>query len=288
MEQLVREKIAENIERFEPLDPVFDPLQKAVRTVVPHQSQLKDVLSGTWLGEPLHPPMTDLVIGAWTGALLLDLFGGDQAQKAADGLVATGVLAAIPTLTAGLSDWAELSGGRRRLGDVHALGNTTALLLHGLSWAARKRGHRTPAVTLSALGYAVAACSAWLGGHLSFGRGVGVNQTAFEQAPEEWTAVLNNDALEEGKLTGAQANGVSVLLVRKGGRLYGLIDRCSHRGCALHEGKLKDDAVVCPCHGSTFGLDGSIMKGPASSPQPALQVRVDSGKVEVRAAKPQD
>jgi nitrite reductase/ring-hydroxylating ferredoxin subunit len=115
-----------------------------------------------------------------------------------------------------------------------------------------------------------------------------VNQTAFEDPPEQWTAVLGEDGLEEGKLTAAQADGVPVLLVRKEGRLYGLIDRCSHRGCPLHEGELKDDAVVCPCHGSTFRLDGSIVKGPATSPQPALQVRVESGKVEVRAANSQD
>jgi nitrite reductase/ring-hydroxylating ferredoxin subunit len=194
----------------------------------------------------------------------------------------------VPTVIAGLSDWAELSGGSRRVGGVHALGNTTALMLHALSWAARRRGNRAPGVALSALGYAVAAFSALLGGHLSFGRGVGVNQTAFEDPPEDWTAVLGEDGLEEGKLTGAQADGVTVLLVREEGRLYGLIDRCSHRGCPLHEGELKDDAVVCPCHGSTFRLDGSIVKGPATSPQPALQVRVESGKVEVRAAKSQD
>jgi hypothetical protein len=64
-------------------------------------------------------------------------------------------------------------------------------------------------VALSALGYAVAALSAWLGGHLSFSRGVGVNQTAFEDPPEQWTAVLGEDGLEEGKLTGAQADGVT-------------------------------------------------------------------------------
>jgi nitrite reductase/ring-hydroxylating ferredoxin subunit/uncharacterized membrane protein len=287
-EQPVRERIAEPIEQLEALDAVLEPLQKAVQTVVPERSQLKDVLSGTWLGEPLHPPLTDVVIGTWTSALLLDLLGGEQMRKAADGLVATGVLAAVPTVTAGLSDWAELSGGSRRVGGVHALGNTTALVLHALSWAARRRGKRAPGVALSALGYAVAAFSALLGGHLSFSRGVGVNQTAFEDPPEQWTAVLGEDGLEEGRLTGAQADGVTVLLVRKEGRLYGLIDRCSHRGCPLHEGELKDDAVVCPCHGSTFRLDGSIVKGPATSPQPALQVRVESGKVEVREAKSQD
>jgi nitrite reductase/ring-hydroxylating ferredoxin subunit/uncharacterized membrane protein len=287
MEQPVREKISEYIEQLETLDPLFDPVQKAVQTVVPEQSKLKEILSGTWLGEPLHPPLTDIVIGTWTSALLLDLFGSKQTHKAADGLVAAGVLAAIPTATAGLSEWSELSGGRRRVGDVHALGNTTALVLHALSWAARRRGNRVPGVALSALGYAVATCSAWLGGHLSFGTGVGVNQTAFEDAPEEWTAVLDEAELEEGKLTGARADGVGVLLVRKEKNLYGLIDRCSHRGCSLHEGNLEEDTVVCPCHGSTFRLDGSIVKGPAASPQPALQVRVEHGKVEVRAPKPQ-
>jgi nitrite reductase/ring-hydroxylating ferredoxin subunit/uncharacterized membrane protein len=288
MAQPVRERIAEWIEQLEALDAPLEPLQRAVQTVVPQQSKLKDVLSGTWLGEPLHPPLTDVVIGTWTSALLLDLVGGKQTQKAADRLVATGVLAAVPTATAGLSDWAELSGGSRRVGGVHALGNTTALVLHALSWTARMRGNRTRGVALSALGYAVASVSAWLGGHLSFARGVGVNQTAFEEIPEQWTTVPGEDGLEEGKLIGARANGVAVLLVRKGGRLYGLIDRCSHRGCSLHQGELQDDAIVCPCHGSTFRLDGSIVKGPATSPQPVLEVRVENGKVEVRAAKSRD
>ena len=284
----MRERIAEPIEQLEALDAVLEPLQKAVRKVVPEESALKDVVSGTWLGEPLHPPLTDVVIGTWTSALLLDLLGGEQTQKAADGLVAAGVLAAVPTVTAGLSDWAELSGGQppgRRCARARQ---------HDRAGAARaflgrpKAGQQGPGVALSALGYAVAAFSAYLGGHLSFSRGVGVNQTAFEDPPEQWTAVLGENGLEEGKLTGARANGAAVLLVRKEGRLYGLIDRCSHRGCPLHEGELKDDAVVCPCHGSTFRLDGSIVKGPATSPQPALQVRVESGKVEVRAAKSQD
>jgi nitrite reductase/ring-hydroxylating ferredoxin subunit/uncharacterized membrane protein len=281
------EKITKPIEQLEALDAVLEPLQKAVRTVVPQQSKLKDVLSGTFLGEPLHPPLTDVVIGTWTSALLLDLFGGEQTQKAADGLVAVGVLAGIPTVAAGLSDWSELYGGSRRVGGVHALGNVTALVLHGLSWAARRRGNRVPGLALSMAGYAAVSLSATLGAHLAFARGVGVNQTAFEDVPEQWTAVLDEDGLEEGKLTAAQADGVTVLLVRKGERHYGLVDRCSHRGCPLHEGKLTtDDTIVCPCHGSTFRLDGSIVKGPATAPQPTLQVRVENGRVEVRAARP--
>jgi nitrite reductase/ring-hydroxylating ferredoxin subunit/uncharacterized membrane protein len=283
MKPLARNAITEQLEQLEPLDAVAEPLQRAVRTAVPQGSNLKDFLSGTWLAHPLHPPLTDVVIGTWTSALLLDLLGGKQAEDAADQLVAAGVVAAVPTASAGLSDWAELRGGSRRVGTVHALGNTTALLLHTLSWFARRRGDRGRGVTLSALGYGIATFSAWLGGHLSFAEGVGVNQTAFEEGPSEWTTVLDDAKLEEGEPIGARANGLAVVLVSTGERLYVLADRCSHRGCSLYKGKLNpDETLTCPCHGSTFRLDGSIVKGPATSPQPAFDVRRNDGKVEIR------
>jgi len=284
MKPLAREAVAEQIEHLEALDSLAEPLQDAVRTLVPTESQLKDLLSGTWLGHPLHPPLTDIVVGAWTSALVLDLVGGERASEASDRLVACGVLAAVPTAAAGLSDWAELRGGTRRVGSVHALGNTAALLLHTLSWFARRRGDRARGHALSGLGYAVATFSAWLGGHLSFARGVGVNQTAFDQVAGEWTAVLDEGELEEGKPTAAHANGVAVVLVRRGAHIYALDDRCSHRGCSLHEGTLTDDVLTCPCHGSTFGLDGSLLKGPATSPQPAFEARARDGTIEIRGS----
>jgi nitrite reductase/ring-hydroxylating ferredoxin subunit/uncharacterized membrane protein len=283
MKSLPRETIAERIERLEVLDRASEPLQKAVRKAVRQESDLKDLLSGTWLGHPLHPPLTDVVIGAWTSALLLDLLGDERTEGAADLLVAAGILAAVPTAAAGLSDWAELRGGSRRVGSVHAIGNTTALVLHALSWSARLRGDRGRGRVLSALGYGVATFSAWLGGHLSFAKGVGVNQTAFEEAPSEWMPVLDEAELGDGKPTAGRANGLGVVLIRKGEHLYALADRCSHRGCSLHEGALNDDdTLTCPCHGSTFRLDGSIVKGPATSRQPAYNVRKREGRVEIR------
>jgi nitrite reductase/ring-hydroxylating ferredoxin subunit/uncharacterized membrane protein len=283
MEPVARETITRRIEQLGALDPLSGALQKAVRTVVPQGSQLKDLLSGTWLGHPLHPPLTDAVIGAWTSALFLDLFGGKGARAASDRLVALGVLAAVPTAAAGLSDWAELRGGSRRVGCVHAIGNTTALLLHMLSLGARRRGDRGRGLALSTFGYAAATFSAWLGGHLSFARGVGVNQTAFEDVPSEWTAVFDETQLTEGKLTAGSVDGTAVLLVRKAASVHALADRCSHRGCSLHEGELNpDDTITCPCHGSTFRLDGTIVKGPATSPQPSFEVRMSQGRVEIR------
>jgi nitrite reductase/ring-hydroxylating ferredoxin subunit/uncharacterized membrane protein len=287
MKPVMLQTVSKRVEQLEALDEVAEPVQEAVSRLVPQQSRLKDLLSGTWLGHPVHPPLTDVVLGAWTGALILDAFGGDGSDDAADRLIAAGILAAVPTAASGVSDWAELRGATRRLGSVHAIGNSTALVLHTLSWAARRRGARGPGVALSVAGYGIATFSAWLGGHLSFGKGVGVNQTAFEERPTEWTSVYDEAELEEGVLTDAQANGISVLLVRNDGNIHALVDRCSHRGCALHEGELTGDTVICPCHGSTFRLDGSLVKGPATAPQPSFEVRVREGRIEIRTQTPE-
>jgi nitrite reductase/ring-hydroxylating ferredoxin subunit len=151
-----------------------------------------------------------------------------------------------------------------------------------MSWLARKKGRRGLGVGLSMMGAGVATGSAWLGGHLSFRKGVGVDQTVFESLPTEWTAVFDESRLENGKLTQASLNGVSIAIVRTGGRVHAMLDRCSHRGCSLHEGRFEGNTITCPCHGSSFRLDGSIVKGPATSPQPSLDVRITSGRVEIR------
>ena len=148
-------------------------------------------MSGTALGHPLHPPLTDVVIGAWTSAVALDWLGGKRGGPAADWLVALGVLSALPTAAAGLNDWATLDGPTRRLGLVHATTNVVATGLFAASWLARRAGRRFVGRSLALAGYGTVSVGAFLGGHLSFRRGVGVDHTAFLEAPEDWTAVAD-------------------------------------------------------------------------------------------------
>jgi nitrite reductase/ring-hydroxylating ferredoxin subunit/uncharacterized membrane protein len=277
-----RETIAGRLERLTFLDSAADLLQRGVRAAVPQDTAAKDVLSGTWLGHPVHPPLTDAVIGSWTSAWLLDLAGGERSRSGSELLLGAGIVAALPTAAAGLSDWAELRGGTRRVGLVHALGNTTALTLQLLSLRARRRGEHGKGVGLSTVAMGVAGLSALLGGYLSFGRGVGVNQTAFEDFPTAWTALTDESQLEAGKPLRRSAAGAGVMLVLHRGEIHALADRCSHRGCSLAEGTLRDGTITCKCHGSTFTLDGRVVTGPATSPQPSLEVRVHDGKIEVR------
>ena len=249
---------------------------------------VKDALSGTWLGHPLHPVLTDVPIGAWASSLVLDLFGGKQARGAAETLVGVGIVSAVPTAAAGLSDFSDTFGVERRVGTVHAAFNTVALGLYAASWLARRRGRHTTGVALGVGGALAVAGGGFLGGHLSYGKGVGVDHTAFEQEPREWTPVIDEAELAEGRPTLAEVGDVPVVLVRRDRGVLALANTCTHRGGPLHEGDLDaDDAIVCPWHASAFRLtDGEVVRGPATARQPAYETRVVDGIVEVRLHQP--
>jgi nitrite reductase/ring-hydroxylating ferredoxin subunit len=274
--------LVELIENVEAIDKAANPLADAVGKVLP-AGPVKDTLSGTKLGHPLHPVLTDVVIGAWSSSVFLDLVGGEAGEQASDRLLALGIAAAVPTAVTGISDWADTWGKARRIGLVHAWVNVGALLCFCSSMAARKRGSRTSGRILSLAGSGVMTLGAYLGGHLSFRKGVGVDETVFEEGPSEWTQILDELDLPEGTPVTATVDGVTIMLYRSGGVVRAIADRCSHRGGPLHEGECDGQTVTCPWHGSRFRLtDGSIVRGPAVAPQPRFEIRVTNGKVEVR------
>jgi nitrite reductase/ring-hydroxylating ferredoxin subunit/uncharacterized membrane protein len=228
--------------------------------------------------------LTDVPIGSWTSAFVLDILGGKRARPAADTLVGFGIVSALPTAAAGLSDWSDLIGQERRIGVVHALGNVTALASYSLSYLARRRGHRVRGLWWSLVGATAATAGGYLGGHLSYRRGVNVNRQAWEEPPPDWQVVADEAELAEGAPIAVKAGEVGVLLVRRAGRVLAIADVCSHAGGPLHGGSIDDGCVICPWHGGTFRLDdGSVVHGPATAPQPAFETRVYGGKVSVRA-----
>jgi len=238
-------QVVRRIERFEALDKVARPLAGAVgRAVRPRV--VRNLLSGTYLGEPQHPVLTDLPIGAWVMSALLDAIGGPAADGAADLLVAAGVVAAVPTAAAGLNDWSDTVGPETRVGLVHATLNTTALSLYLASLVARARGRRRAGQALSLAGLGVLTGGAYLGGHLSFGMGVNVNRTAWEQRPDQWTPVLADSELADGQHRKADAGGAPVLLYRTAGTVYALASTCTHMGGPLQDGTISDGCVTCP------------------------------------------
>jgi nitrite reductase/ring-hydroxylating ferredoxin subunit/uncharacterized membrane protein len=270
------------------LDVLDAPAQKIGKTVraVIKPGPVKDALSGSWLGHALHPLLTDVTIGTWTSALLLDWLGGKDAEGAADRLIGLGLLSTPPVVASGHSDWADTEVGNpaaRRIGIVHAATNLAGASLFAASWAARRQGRRSRGRLLALAGGAAMGFGGYLGGHLSFAEGVGVDQTTFETPQEDWTPVLDDGALGAGETRCVLADGTAVMVARTADGLFALSDHCSHRGGPLHEGELENGTIRCPWHDSVFALeDGALIHGPSAYPQPAWDARVREGRIEVR------
>lgn len=267
------------------LDPVADAVNRLVDKALP-RGPVKDALHGRWLGHQLHPVLVALPIGMWSSATLLDLTGGRDGRRAAQRLVGAGVLVVAPTAASGLADWSELGAFQRpkRVGLVHAVANVMTTLVYASSWLARHRGDHARGRNLALLGAAGLGVGGYLGGHLAYSQGVGVDRNADEQKePRDWTdAAALADLADDGLLRVA-VSGQQVVLVRAGGDLYAMGATCSHYGGPLDDGSVEDGCVVCPWHGSHFRLvDGSVARGPATAPQLSYDVRAVGDRVQVK------
>jgi nitrite reductase/ring-hydroxylating ferredoxin subunit len=256
-----------------------------------------DVLHGTSVGHPLHPPLAQAALAGWTGAAVLgvaELMRPDRSQdtdrseesRQRNLLALVGLASATPTVLSGFADWADLHEDQQRTGLVHA---ATMATTAGLSVAARlSRRGRTSAALDVAVGL-VATLGAALGGHLAFRWAAGPNHAeAFPHlAKEGWTRVCGSDVLDDGHPVLAVVGDEPIVVIRHGDAVHALADRCSHLAGPLHEGEVRvvdvASCLVCPWHHSTFALtDGSVVRGPATAPQPVLEVRLVDGQVEVR------
>jgi nitrite reductase/ring-hydroxylating ferredoxin subunit/uncharacterized membrane protein len=275
--------------------PFDKKLQKALDKALyangnPAAQKARNFLNGTWLGEPLHAALTDIPIGAWTVAMVFDALGMIDGRYefalAADTSVAIGLAGAAGAAITGVTDWSDVDPPARRLGLIHGLLNVSATALFATSLIMRKKKARNQGRGFSALGYALMTFSAHLGGKMVYEHRVGVDRTAGETFPENFTAVLPESNLPDNKPTRAMYQGVPILLVRRGERLFAMAETCSHFSGPLSEGKLDGDSIECPYHASRFALDdGRVLNGPAVHPQPCLEVRARNGQIEVRKPK---
>lgn len=275
-------RVVKQIEEQRAFDAVARAIEPAVRRLT-RSDTAKSVLSGAPLGHRLHPMLTDVPIGCWTAASLIDAVSWKSGAPAARRLVGAGILASVPTIMTGLSDWADTQGKTRRVGVAHAGANSAALMMQLLSWRARRRGHHVRGAIFGAAGLTALSAGGYLGGHLVFAQRVGVDHEVPTISPEAWHNACRIDELVEGEPIGVTIEDARIAVVKHFGRVYALAAVCSHAGGPLDQGCVRDGTLQCPWHQSAFWLtDGTVERGPATTPQPVYATRVRGDNVEVR------
>ena len=220
----LRYAIARVVESQTWLDKLGAPLQGWLSKLYGQPGQpnrrIKDILNGTWLGHALHPVFTDIPIGSWSGTMLLDLaWLSDESEgtaRGADITMALGIMGASAAVVTGVTDWSDLEGIDQRVGLMHGLLNSGILLINIGSLVLRLTGRRRAGIALSTAGYLASLFTAYLGGELSFAKGIGVNHNAWEGGSDEFVAVMNVDDLAENTLTRVDAAGIPAVLLKQG------------------------------------------------------------------------
>ena len=95
-------------------------------------------------------------------------------------------------------------------------------------------------------------------------------------APARKAAAVDVGPLDDFSVDGVTDRwaGTGFFVVRRGGRLYAVSSRCTHKNVALAVAN-GAGPFKCPRHGSTFDAAGRVTKAPARKPLPRLGIRLD-------------
>jgi cytochrome b6-f complex iron-sulfur subunit len=119
----------------------------------------------------------------------------------------------------------------------------------------------------SSLPVAIAACS---------------SQTT--PASRDWQTVGTSAELDKtGQLLAKDSPAGPVLVVgtSKAANLTAVNPTCTHAGCTV-AWKAEAKKFVCPCHGSEYGVDGKVQKGPAPNPLKTYAAKIEGNSVLVK------
>jgi Rieske Fe-S protein len=70
-----------------------------------------------------------------------------------------------------------------------------------------------------------------------------------------------------------------ILLLRKSeNEFIALSPVCTHLGCSVRR---ENSFFRCPCHGSTYSLDGKVIRGPAEKPLTIFHTEFSNGNITI-------
>jgi uncharacterized membrane protein len=159
-------------------------------------------------GHPLHPPLTDATIGAYTFATVAAAASklGIADHEFAKGwwlALLVGLIASAFTVATGVLDWLTISRGSElwKTATTHALAMVTASILFVLAIIFGHAGYTDGAVTtgafiLTLLGFVALTAGGWLGGAITYVHGMRVLNLGDEPTERAVSPVPQDEKVE--------------------------------------------------------------------------------------------
>ena len=97
-----------------------------------------------------------------------------------------------------------------------------------------------------------------------------------------WVPTLDESQLQEGSISLALPEGVSIILIKKDGHIYALRNRCAHMGCTLAGGRLDGHTLQCPCHVWKFDITTGEFLAAREIRVPTYACQSHDGKILVK------
>jgi nitrite reductase/ring-hydroxylating ferredoxin subunit/uncharacterized membrane protein len=251
-------------------------------------------------GHPIHPALIPFPLAFLVGAFAFDAVGAllrrpdfwVTGRLLVIAGIAMGLLAAVPGVVDYLGTVPPRSSGKQRA-TRHALANSSALLLFGLSLLFRD-DTGAPGVAgllLQAAGAGLLGFGSWLGGTLVTRNQISIDhryagagkwkEESFAEANGPVT-VAKTDELEVDQMKLVRIGDRRVVVARTQDGYVAFDDRCTHRGGSLADGVLICGTVQCPWHGSQFDVrSGEVRAGPAREPISCHRITEANGEVRL-------
>ena len=162
-------------------------------------------------GHPIHPPLTDATIGAYTAATVMAVASviGVAHVSAAHGwwlALVVGLIATSLTALTGFADWLTITWGSElwKTATLHLTAMVTATVFFGLAALFGHGGYTDQAVTtgsfiLTLIGFVLLTTGGWLGGAVTFVHGMRVLSLVDEPAQKAVAPVPTREKVEAGE-----------------------------------------------------------------------------------------
>jgi len=132
---------------------------------------------------------------------------------------------------------------------------------------------------------AIAACTPKSDSSQTTNNKTGPDETTTDSAASSEFVLVGTTAelVQQGYISNENALSEPVVVIEDPANAEGLIAlsaKCTHTGCTV---SWQEDLFACPCHGSKFNPDGSVVEGPASQPLAQYSAKLEGDNVLVAA-----